>query len=112
MATQFRLAALGHTMEKGRVVEWHVSEGSNVAEGQLLVSIETDKTVVEVESPVAGVLLRIVGHTDGEYDVGALLAWIGEADEVLEGIYDDIESTAFVGVGAPRSISAFVSLVF
>ena len=83
MATQFRLAALGHTMEKGRVVEWHVGEGNNVAEGQLLVSIETDKTVVEVESPVAGVLLRIIGQVDGEYDVGALLAWIGEADEVL-----------------------------
>ena len=37
MATQFRLAALGHTMEKGRVVEWHVGEGNHVAEGQLLV---------------------------------------------------------------------------
>ena len=60
MATQFRLAALGHTMEKGRVVEWHVSEGSNVAEGQLLVSIETDKKVGEVESTVAGEVLRSV----------------------------------------------------
>ncbi len=83
MATQFRLAALGHTMEKGRVVEWHVSEGNPVEEGQLLVSIETDKTVVEVESPVAGILLRIVGQADGEYDVGELLAWIGEEGETI-----------------------------
>jgi pyruvate dehydrogenase E2 component (dihydrolipoamide acetyltransferase) len=97
MATQFRLAALGHTMEKGRVVEWHVGEGSNVAEGQLLVSIETDKTVVEVESPVAGVLLRIVGQTDGEYEVGALLAWIGEADEVLP----EVEAPAPLASSAP-----------
>lgn len=81
MAVQFRLAAFGHTMETGRVVEWHIAEGSRIEEGQPLVSIETDKTVVEVESPVSGVLLRIVGQADGEYDVGDTLAWIGEEGE-------------------------------
>ncbi len=81
MAVQFRLAAFGHTMETGRVVEWHIAEGSRIEEGQPLVSIETDKTVVEVESPVSGVLLRIVGQADGEYDVGETLAWIGEEGE-------------------------------
>ena len=81
MATQFRLAALGHTMETGRVVEWHVSEGKPVQEGQLLVSIETDKTVVEVNSPIGGTVLRIVGAVDGEYEVGDTLAWIGKDNE-------------------------------
>ena len=55
MATQFKLAAMGHTMETGRVVEWHISEGESIDEGQLLISIETDKTVVDVNSPVSGV---------------------------------------------------------
>ena len=81
MATQFRLAALGHTMETGRVVEWHVAEGKVVEEGQLLVSIETDKTVVEVNSPVGGTVLRIEGTVDEEYQVGDTLAWIGEHNE-------------------------------
>ena len=81
MAVQFRLAAFGHTMETGRVVEWHIAEGSRIEEGQPLVSIETDKTVVEVESPISGVVLRIVGAADGEYDVGDTLAWIGEEGE-------------------------------
>ena len=81
MATQFRLAALGHTMETGRVVEWHVAEGKVVEEGQLLVSIETDKTVVEVNSPVGGTVLRIEGTVDEEYQVGDTLAWIGEDNE-------------------------------
>ncbi|GIT47711.1 MAG: hypothetical protein Ct9H300mP13_5070 [Gammaproteobacteria bacterium] len=44
MAIQFKLAAMGHTMETGRVVEWHISEGESIDEGQLLISIETDKT--------------------------------------------------------------------
>ena len=83
MAVQFRLAAFGHTMETGRVVEWHITEGSRIEEGQPLVSIETDKTVVEVESPVSGVVLRIVGEADGEYDVGDTLAWIGEEGEAV-----------------------------
>ena len=81
MATQFRLAALGHTMETGRVVEWHVTEGKPVEEGQLLVSIETDKTVVEVNSPIGGTVLRIVGTVDEEYQVGDTLAWIGKDNE-------------------------------
>ena len=83
MAIQFRLAALGHTMETGRVVEWHVAEGSRIEEGELLVSIETDKAVADIESPVSGVLLRIVGQVDGVYDVGATLAWIGEEGEAV-----------------------------
>lgn len=81
MAIQFRLAALGHTMETGRVVEWHIAEGSKIEEGELLVSIETDKAIADIESPVSGVLLRIVGQVDGVYDVGATLAWIGEEGE-------------------------------
>ncbi len=81
MAIQFRLAALGHTMETGRVVEWHIAEGNRIEEGELLVSIETDKAVADIESPVSGVLLRVVGQVDGVYDVGATLAWIGEEGE-------------------------------
>ena len=81
MATQFRLAALGHTMETGRVVEWHVTEGNSIEEGQPLVSVETDKTVVEVNSPIAGTVLRLVGDIDKEYQVGDTLAWIGDANE-------------------------------
>ena len=83
MAIQFRLAALGHTMETGRVVEWHIAEGSRIEEGELLVSIETDKAVADIESPVSGVLLRIVGQVDGVYDVGATLAWFGEEGEAV-----------------------------
>ena len=83
MATQFKLAAMGHTMETGRVVEWHISEGESIDEGQLLISIETDKTVVDVNSPVSGVLLKTVGQVDAEYDVGEVLARIGDSWETV-----------------------------
>lgn len=81
MVTRFRLVAFGHTMEVGRVVEWKVSEGDEIKEGDEILSVETDKAVVEVESPLSGVLLKIVGQADQELPVGGTLAWIGEAGE-------------------------------
>ena len=81
MATRFRLAAFGHTMEVGRIVEWKVSEGDAIEEGEEILAVETDKAVVDVEAPIGGVLLKIVGRADQELPVGATLAWIGEAGE-------------------------------
>jgi pyruvate dehydrogenase E2 component (dihydrolipoamide acetyltransferase) len=81
MAVQFRLAALGHTMEKGRVLEWFVAEGGTIKEGEPLLTVETDKAAVDVDAPISGVLLRIVGQVDEEYAVGTTLAWIGEEGE-------------------------------
>ncbi len=81
MATRFRLAAFGHTMEVGRIVEWKVSEGDEIREGDEILAVETDKAVVDVEAPIGGVLLKIVGLADRELPVGATLAWIGDAGE-------------------------------
>lgn len=81
MATRFRLAAFGHTMEVGRIVEWKVSEGDEIREGDEILAVETDKAVVDVEAPIGGVLLKIVGRADQELPVGATLAWIGDAGE-------------------------------
>ena len=83
MAVRLRLAALGHTMERGKVVEWYVPEGGEVVEGAPLFAVETDKAVVDVEAPAGGVLLRIDAPVDKEYPVGATLAWIGAAGEAL-----------------------------
>ena len=85
-------------METGRVVEWHVGEGKPVEEGQLLVSIETDKTVVEVNSPIGGTVLRIVGTVDEEYQVGDTLAWIGKDNEDIP---DQIDVATTPTSGAP-----------
>ena len=98
MAVRLRLAALGHTMERGKVVEWYVSEGGDVVEGAPLFAVETDKAVVDVEAPAGGVLLRIDAPVDKEYPVGATLAWIGDAGESLPERTDET-------VAAPAAVS-------
>ena len=98
MAVRLRLAALGHTMERGKVVEWYVSEGGDVVEGAPLFAVETDKAVVDVEAPAGGVLLRIDAPVDKEYPVGATLAWIGGAGEALPDRTDET-------VAAPAAVS-------
>ena len=98
MAVRLRLAALGHTMERGTVVEWYVHEGGEVVEGTPLFAVETDKAVVDVEAPAGGVLLRIDAPVNREYPVGATLAWIGTAGEPLP---DRAEET----VAAPAAVS-------
>ena len=98
MAVRLRLAALGHTMERGKIVEWYVPEGGDVVEGAPLFAVETDKAVVDVEAPAGGVLLRIDAPVDKEYPVGATLAWIGDAGESLPDRTDET-------VAAPQAVS-------
>ena len=98
MAVRLRLAALGHTMERGKVVEWYVPEGGEVVEGVPLFAVETDKAVVDVEAPAGGVLLRIDAPVNKEYPVGATLAWIGDAGESLP---DKADET----IAAPEAVS-------
>ena len=102
MAVRLRLAALGHTMERGKVVEWYVAEGGTVVEGTPLFAVETDKAVVDVEAPAGGVLLRIDAPVDKEYPVGATLAWIGDAGESLPDRTDETVATPAAVSGEQR----------
>lgn len=70
-------------MEEGKIVYWLKAEGDVVAEGESLFEMETDKAVIEVPSPAAGVLLRTV-VCEGTAKVHDVVAWIGEPGEVLD----------------------------
>jgi pyruvate dehydrogenase E2 component (dihydrolipoamide acetyltransferase) len=68
---------------KARVVRWFKKEGSKIKQGEPVVELETDKVNYELDSPVAGVLLRIVAEADAEVPVGDPLACIGQLGETL-----------------------------
>ena len=75
---QFLLPDLGEGLEEAEIVAWHVNEGDNVVVDQPLVSVETDKAVVEVPSPQAGRIARLHGSKGDLVKVGAPLVDFAE----------------------------------
>ena len=60
MAYEFRLPDLGEGLTEGEIAKWLVAEGEEIAEDAPLVEIQTDKTTVEIPSPAAGVVSKIL----------------------------------------------------
>jgi len=81
MAYVFTFPDVGEGIHEGRIVEWLVAEGATVAEDEALVKVETDKAVVELPSPRAGVVLKLHAAADAVIHVGDQLVTIGEAGE-------------------------------
>lgn len=69
----FSLPDLGEGLTEAEIVSWHVSPGDSVVEGQPLVSVETDKAVVEIPSPRSGRVGRLHGAAGDRIEVGTLL---------------------------------------
>ena len=82
MAISIVMPALELTQETGKLVAWLKKEGERVAKGEPLLEVETDKAVVEIESPAEGILAGIRSYEGAVIPVGQTIAWIvmpGEA---------------------------------
>jgi pyruvate/2-oxoglutarate dehydrogenase complex dihydrolipoamide acyltransferase (E2) component len=80
VAYEFKLPDLGEGLTEGEVARWLVSEGQEIAEDDPLVEIQTDKTTVEIPSPAAGRVVRILVAEGEVAPVGAVLVVIGDGD--------------------------------
>jgi len=78
---QFVLPDLGEGLEEAEIVNWYVNEGDHVVTDQPLVSVETDKAVVEVPSPSSGRILHLFGAKGDLVKVGAPLVEFAEGPE-------------------------------
>ena len=81
----FRLPDLGEGLEEAEIVAWHVTEGDRVVADQPLVSVETDKAVVEVPAPQSGRIARLFGAKGDIVKVGAPLVEFAEGPHVDAG---------------------------
>src|SRR4051812_17184751 len=77
MAYEFKLPDLGEGLTEGEVARWLVAEGQDIAEDAPLVEIQTDKTTVEIPSPAAGIVARILVAEGEVVPVGTVLVVIG-----------------------------------
>jgi 2-oxoisovalerate dehydrogenase E2 component (dihydrolipoyl transacylase) len=76
----FKLPDLGEGLHDAEIIEWHVTAGDHVEAGQTLVSVETDKAVVDIPSPWAGTIARTHGDAEEHVNVGAPLVEFVDGD--------------------------------
>jgi pyruvate dehydrogenase E2 component (dihydrolipoamide acetyltransferase) len=71
--SRFNLPDLGEGLQEAEIVRWHVAVGDRVAVDQPMVAMETAKAVVEVPSPLAGVVTALHGKPGDTVATGAPL---------------------------------------
>ncbi|MFN2468271.1 MAG: dihydrolipoamide acetyltransferase family protein [Gaiellaceae bacterium] len=81
MAYEFKLPDLGEGLTEGEVARWLVSEGQEIAEDDPLVEIQTDKTTVEIPSPAAGIVSKLLAGEGEVVPVGTVIVVIGGAGD-------------------------------
>jgi pyruvate/2-oxoglutarate dehydrogenase complex dihydrolipoamide acyltransferase (E2) component len=77
VAYEFKLPDLGEGLTEGEIARWLVAEGQELAEDDPLVEIATDKTTVEIPSPAAGTVTKILVPEGKVVPVGTVLVTIG-----------------------------------
>jgi 2-oxoisovalerate dehydrogenase E2 component (dihydrolipoyl transacylase) len=78
---QFTLPDLGEGLQEAEIVAWHVNAGDHVVADQPLLSVETDKAVVEVPSPWSGRIARVFAAKGDLVKVGAALVEFDEGPQ-------------------------------
>ena len=83
----FRLPDIGEGISEAEIVAWHVRIGDRVEEDQQVADMMTDKATVEMESPVAGIVVELAGEVGDQVSIGATLMVIeidGEEEAAVE----------------------------
>ncbi len=81
MPTEVIMPQMGFDMVEGTVIRWLKAEGDEVARGEPIVEIETDKATVEVEAFASGVLRKIAAEEGSTVPVGQIIGIIASAGE-------------------------------
>jgi pyruvate dehydrogenase E2 component (dihydrolipoamide acetyltransferase) len=100
------MPALEMAQETGKLISWLKKEGESVAKGEPLLEIETDKAVMEIESPGDGVLAGVKIEAGAEVPVGQTIAWIVRAGEVPPADEVAVESGRKTTSAAPATLTA------
>ena len=83
MAEKIIMPKAGMSMEQGVIVAWLKDVGDKVSNGEPLLEIETDKTVMQVESMSDGYLLKKLYDAGDEVPVVTTIGYIGELGEEI-----------------------------
>lgn len=102
MATPIIMPKFGQMTEESTIVEWLKKEGDKVAKGDILFTVETDKSIMEVESFEEGTLLKIVVKPGGNVPVQSTVGFLGRPGEAIPAVAAPVPAPA----GAPPIAAA------
>lgn len=80
----FNLPDIGEGIAEAEIVAWHVKVGDKISEDQPLADMMTDKATVEMESPVAGIVIKVAGEAGDVIAIGSMLVEIETATDVSQ----------------------------
>ena len=75
MASEIRIPKLGMSATEMTLLEWMLGDGDTVAKGDIIYTVETDKSTTEVEAQESGTI-RTTGQEGETYQVGDLIGTI------------------------------------
>ena len=85
MSVDVVMPRLSDSMEEGTILKWLKAPGDEVALGDELVEIETDKANMVYEAPDAGSLIEVLANEGDTLPIGEVIARVGEAGEAPSG---------------------------
>lgn len=96
---QFKLPELGEGLAEGEIVKWSVKPGDQIKEDDTLLEVQSDKSVEEIPSPVAGTVVKVL-VPEGE------TATVGEALVDIDAPGHNDTSVATEAGAAPQPVAA------
>jgi pyruvate dehydrogenase E2 component (dihydrolipoamide acetyltransferase) len=102
----FNLPDLGEGLQEAEIVEWHVKPGDALESDQAMVSLETDKAIVEVPAPFSGKVEKLFGGPGDKIHVGApLIGFEGALKDTGTIVGDLATKTAVKATPAVRALA-------
>ena len=83
MITEIRAPKTGLTAETITIVKWHKGEGDLVAKDELLLTIETEKTTLDIEARISGYLIRITVNEGDVVPISQVIGYIADSVDEL-----------------------------
>lgn len=79
MSIELRIPTIGESITEVQIIDWLKSPGEVVHEDEPIVSLETEKTSLDLPAPVSGVLIRTLKQRGETAEIGEVIAYLEEA---------------------------------
>ncbi len=109
MVYEFKFPDVGEGITEGKLVSWYVKVGDEIKTDETVCSVETDKSIIEIPSPVSGKILELVNNEGDDLKVGDIFMKIDnetsnedtkenksqKSEELPQEIHKEVEETIF-----------------